>query len=66
MSYSCTEKLWKPIIRPPRHYYQLKDLGNQITMIIDTVTKRTDFEIVNKRKLTLQCRYTLNKYYQSI
>ncbi|CAD8206172.1 unnamed protein product [Paramecium pentaurelia] len=55
MSQSCTEKLWKPIIRPPRHYYQLKDLGNQITMVIDTVTKRTDFEIVNKRKLTLQC-----------
>ncbi|CAD8124337.1 unnamed protein product [Paramecium sonneborni] len=55
MSYSCSEKLWKPIIRPPRHYYQLKDLGNQITMVMDTVTKRTDFEIVNKRKLTLQC-----------
>jgi hypothetical protein len=45
--------LWKPIVRPPRHNYKIKDLGNEIFMVVDTVTKRTDFEILNKRNQTL-------------
>ena len=49
--------MWKPIVRPPRHNYKIKDLGNEIFMVVDTVTKRTDFEILNKRNQTLQCRY---------
>ncbi|CAD8182709.1 unnamed protein product [Paramecium octaurelia] len=54
-SYRCTEKLWKPIVRPPRHNYRLKDMGNEIFMVQDTVTKRSDFEFQNSRGLTLQC-----------
>ncbi|CAD8125128.1 unnamed protein product [Paramecium sonneborni] len=54
-SYRCTEKLWKPIVRPPRHNYALKDMGNEIFMVLDTVTKRIDFEIQNSRGLILQC-----------
>ncbi|CAD8201253.1 unnamed protein product [Paramecium pentaurelia] len=54
-SYRCTEKLWKPIVRPPRHNYRLKDMGNEIFMVSDTVTKRFDFEIQNSRRLILQC-----------
>ncbi|CAD8124202.1 unnamed protein product [Paramecium sonneborni] len=53
--YKCTEKLWKPIVRPPRHNYRLKDMGNEIFMIHDTVVKRIDFEIVNSLGLILQC-----------
>ncbi|CAK92352.1 unnamed protein product (macronuclear) [Paramecium tetraurelia] len=54
-SYRCTEKLWKPIVRPPRHNYRVKDMGNEIFMVQDTVTKRFDFEFQNSRGLTLQC-----------
>ncbi|CAD8119916.1 unnamed protein product [Paramecium sonneborni] len=54
-SYRCTEKLWKPIVRPPRHNYRLKDMGNENFMVSDTVTKRLDFEIQNCRGLILQC-----------
>ncbi|CAD8204492.1 unnamed protein product [Paramecium pentaurelia] len=54
-SYRCTEKLWKPIVRPPKHNYRLKDMGNEIFMVQDTVTKRFDFEFQNSRGLILQC-----------
>ena len=43
--YRCTEKLWKPIVRPPRHNYKVKDMGNDIFMVSETVTKRVDFSI---------------------
>ncbi|CAD8154764.1 unnamed protein product [Paramecium octaurelia] len=53
--YKWNEKLWKPIVRPPRHCYHLKDLGNDLFKIKDTITKRTDFEIYNNRNQKLQC-----------
>ncbi|CAD8163604.1 unnamed protein product [Paramecium pentaurelia] len=53
--YKWNELLWKPIVRPPRHCYNLKDLGNEIFKVKDTITKRTDFEIHNNRNQKLQC-----------
>ncbi|CAK76420.1 unnamed protein product (macronuclear) [Paramecium tetraurelia] len=53
--YKWNEKLWKPIVRPPRNCYHLKDLGNDLFKIKDTITKRTDFEIYNNRNQKLQC-----------
>ncbi|CAD8055938.1 unnamed protein product [Paramecium primaurelia] len=53
--YKWNEKLWKPIVRPPRHCYHLKDLGNELFKVKETIAKRTDFEIHNNRNQKLQC-----------
>ncbi|CAK80523.1 unnamed protein product (macronuclear) [Paramecium tetraurelia] len=53
--YKWNELLWKPIVRPPRHRYNLKDLGNETFKVQDTITRRTDFEIHNNRNQKLQC-----------
>ncbi|CAD8091614.1 unnamed protein product [Paramecium sonneborni] len=53
--YKWNEKLWKPIVRPPRHCYSLKDLGNEVFKVKETIARRSDFEIYNNRNQKLQC-----------
>ncbi|CAK77988.1 unnamed protein product (macronuclear) [Paramecium tetraurelia] len=53
--YKWNEKLWKPIIRPPRYSYKLSGLGSEAFMVQGIIVKRTDFSIKNNRNLILQC-----------
>lgn len=49
--------LWKSIIRPPRDQYSISDLGPQEFEIKGRIYKRTDFQLVNSRKLKLECSF---------
>jgi len=51
------EQLVNAIIRPPRCEYELSDLGPALFTLRGKRAKRTDFELVNSRGLTLQCSY---------
>lgn len=45
------------IIRPSRHLYKLSDLGSKSFTMDGQVITRTDFEVKNKRGLTLKCSF---------
>eukprot|EP01130_Rhizamoeba_saxonica_P003437 TRINITY_DN1457_c0_g1_i3.p1 TRINITY_DN1457_c0_g1~~TRINITY_DN1457_c0_g1_i3.p1 ORF type:complete len:127 (-),score=10.16 TRINITY_DN1457_c0_g1_i3:43-387(-) len=49
------DQLVNAIIRPPRGNYDIRELGPKSFNLSGSRCKRTDFEVVNKRGLTLQC-----------
>lgn len=49
--------LWKSIIRPPRDNYSIPDLGPEEFEIKGRIFKRTDLQLVNSRKLKLECSF---------
>ena len=51
------DDLWKAVIRPHRDNYKDKDLGPEKFEIKNKCYKRTDFTILNKRNLKLQCSF---------
>ena len=51
------DDLWKAIIRPPREQYKESDLGPKEFTVGGKACVRSDLEIINNRKLKLQCSF---------
>lgn len=48
---------WKPLIRPQRNNYTLKDLGPKSFYIDELLYKRTDFEVISVTGCVLKCSH---------
>lgn len=49
--------LWKAVIRPPRDTYEIEDLGPQLFELYGRIYIRNDFDLKNKRGMTLKCSH---------
>ena len=53
MEFSGYSSLWKAIIRPPRAEYEMRELGPSNFKVHGMHFVRTDFELVNERKMSI-------------
>eukprot|EP00916_Digyalum_oweni_P021436 GHVL01035614.1.p1 GENE.GHVL01035614.1~~GHVL01035614.1.p1 ORF type:complete len:306 (-),score=41.54 GHVL01035614.1:1503-2420(-) len=50
-------ELWKAIIRPPRDFYEIPDLGNTAFVLNNKEYLRTDFTLRNDRDMNILCSH---------